>query len=248
MLDLLKKDQVNISTLEDPIEFAVQGINQIQIDPYADLSFASGLRTLLRQDPEVLMVGEIRDAETAVMAAEAALTGHLVVTTLHTNDAPSVFTRLLEMGVEDFTIASTVNLAIAQRLVRRVCENCREEKPLDDIIVKKLNERPDVADALRRSGVSREDVAKKPFVQGAGCDTCLDTGFQGRLALFELLEMSRALHDAILDNAPIERIREIAAGEGYTDIVSEGVGKALEGATTISEVMRVTKYAGGNGA
>lgn len=243
LLSLLKKERMNISTLEDPVEYALAGINQIHINPRVQLTFASGLRALLRQDPDAIMVGEIRDSETAVMAANAALTGHLVLTTMHTNDAPSVFTRLLEMKVEDFTVASIVNLALAQRLVRKICINCKMEKPLDDVIRRRVLSRPDVLLALKHIGEDGRALQNRMFAYGAGCDSCLMTGYSGRVGMFELLELTEEMHDLILDHAPAEKIKTAAIKNGFQDMMVDGLQKVLTGTTTIDEVLRATRSA-----
>lgn len=243
LLNLLRKDGINISTLEDPIEYALSGVNQIQINPRVELSFASGLRSLLRQDPDVIMVGEIRDSETAVMATNAALTGHLVLTTIHTNDAPSAFTRFLEMQVEDFVVGSVVNLVIAQRLVRKACDACAENRVLDKPMLKKVHERQDVVSRLEKLGLSLDALAKRQLRAGKGCPECLETGYTGRIGMFELLELTKEIHDAILEHAPADRLRAIAEKTGFCDMIEDGLQKALDGKTTFEEVMRVTRNA-----
>ncbi|MDO8558297.1 MAG: GspE/PulE family protein [bacterium] len=241
LLSLLPKDGINISTLEDPIEYALDGVNQIQINPRVDLTFASGLKALLRQDPDIIMVGEIRDSETAVMAANAALTGHMVLTTLHTNDAPSAVTRLLEMKVEDFVVSSIVNLVIAQRLVRKICESCAEERKLDEILFKKITERGDVKEALESMGQSMDQIRERTFRVGKGCDACLGTGYVGRAGIFELLELNKTIHDLILEHAPSERIKEVAIKAGFKDMIADGLEKVFSGVTTFDEVLRTTR-------
>ena len=243
LLSLIKKDGVNISTLEDPVEYALSGVNQIQINPRVDLTFASGLRALLRQDPDVIMVGEIRDSETAVMAANAALTGHLVLTTMHTNDAPSAFTRLLEMHVEDFVVGSVVNLVIAQRLVRKLCAHCSDSAKLEPAIIYKLKERRDVLDALSATGLGLEEIEQKKFHHAKGCERCVGTGYMGRIGIFEVLELNKEIHDAILAHTAADRIREIAEKTSYRPMVHDGITKVLAGSTTLDEVIRVTRNA-----
>ena len=242
LLQLLKKDGINISTLEDPVEYTLPGVNQIQINPRFDLTFASGLRSLLRQDPNVMMVGEIRDSETANMAANAAMTGHLVFTTIHTNDAASAFTRFLEMKVEDFVVSSTVILVIAQRLVRKVCDECATKKKIEDVVLKKIKERPDVMEALERkkSGISQE-LEKQKFRVGKGCEKCFQTGYLGRVGLFELLTPTKEIHDAILNHASAEQIEAVALKNGFRDMVTDGIDKVFDGVTTFEEVLRTTR-------
>lgn len=242
LLQLLKKDGLNISTLEDPIEYMLTGVNQIQINPRVELTFASGLRALLRQDPDIIMVGEIRDSETAVMAANAALTGHLVFTTMHTNDASSAFTRLLEMKVEDFAVSSTVNLIIAQRLVRKVCDSCATEKKVDPIVLKKMKERGDIMAILKkRQNKLTSQVADQSFRAGAGCQACLHTGYGGRVGIFEFLVPNQEIHELILKHAPAERIKAAAEKAGFRDMIEDGIDKVFAGITTFEEVLRTTR-------
>lgn len=242
LLQLLKKEGFNISTLEDPIEYVLDEVNQIQINPRVDLTFPSGLRSLLRQDPDVIMVGEIRDSETAIMAANAALTGHLVFTTLHTNDAASAFIRLLEMKVEDFVISSTVNLVVAQRLVRKICDNCAIEEKLDPVILKKINERKDVVRALeeKEKGLSNK-IKNRTFRIGKGCEKCFQTGYLGRLGIFELLTPNKEIHDLVLNHGSAEDIELAAKKSGFNDMITDGLEKVFEGITTFSEILRETK-------
>jgi len=242
LLQLLKREGINISTLEDPIEYTLPGVNQIQVNPRFDLTFASGLRSLLRQDPNVMMVGEIRDSETATMAANAAMTGHLVFTTIHTNDAASAFTRFLEMKVEDFVVSSTIILVIAQRLVRRVCNECATKKKIDKAILKKIRERPDVMEALEKKqpGITQE-LEKYKFRVGKGCGKCFQSGYLGRVGLFELLTPNKEIHDAILDHASSEQIEAVAFKSGFRDMVTDGIDKVFKGITTFEEVLRTTR-------
>jgi type IV pilus assembly protein PilB len=242
LLNLLRREGVHISTLEDPIEYALPGVNQVQINTAADLRFASGLRALVRQDPDIIMVGEVRDSETAVMAANAAMTGHLVLTTLHTNDAPSAVTRLLEMKVEDFVVGSIVNLIIAQRLVRKVCGRCATEERISAPLIAKIKEREDIVKALEayEKGTMKK-LARLGFRRGAGCAACLYTGYSGRLGIYELLELNRELHDLVLSHASAERIKAVAQKTGFRDMVADGIGKIFAGQTTFEEVLRTTR-------
>lgn len=242
LLQMLKKDGINISTLEDPIEFSLAGVNQIQINTRMDLTFASGLRALLRQDPDVIMVGEIRDSETAIMAANAAITGHLVFTTMHTNDAASAFTRFLEMKVEDFVVSTVVNLVIAQRLVRKICHSCAKTEKLEPMIISKIRERSDIIAALenREKGISKK-LESLGFSRGTGCAECIQTGYSGRIGIFEVLELNRDIHDLVLKRATAETIKSKVAENGFKDMVTDGIGKILAGHTTFDEVLRTTK-------
>ncbi len=242
LLQLLKKDGINISTLEDPIEYALKGVNQIQINKRVALDFSTGLRALLRQDPDVIMVGEVRDSETAIMASDAAMTGHLVFSTVHTNNAPSVFVRLMEMGVEDFVIASTINFIIAQRLVRRVCPDCAEKRPLDEAIVKKVLNHRGILSVLEQKYHMNEDALRgATFSTGVGCDTCIQSGYSGRIGIYELLDVNKKIHDMILAKKPAADIKEALKESGYVDMVEDGVSKVMEGVTTFTEVIRTTK-------
>lgn len=242
LLQLLKKEGSNISTLEDPIEYALKGVNQIQINKRVDLTFSSGLRALLRQDPDVIMVGEIRDSETAVMASDAAMTGHLVFSTVHTNNAPSVFVRLLEMGVEDFVISSTINFIIAQRLVRKVCPHCVKEGRLNDAVVKRVFEQKSMVSILsEKYGIDEHQLREKKFAFGAGCDSCFNSGYLGRVGIYELLEMTKELQELILTKQSASKIKDSIKRSGFTDMVEDGIKKAMEGRTTFSEVLRTTK-------
>lgn len=241
LLNLLKRDGINISTLEDPVEYPLGGVNQIQIDPRFEFTFSSGLRALLRQDPDVIMVGEIRDSDTVIMASSAALTGHLVLTTIHTNDAPSVFTRFLEMKVEDFVAGSVVNLVIGQRLVRKVCDNCAVTKKLDKILVAKIKERRDVVRALEAAGKSANEISNMKVRTGRGCALCLKTGYSGRIGIYEVLELDKTIHDLVLAHSTPERIKEEAEKLGFRDMLQDGVQKIFNGITTFEEVLRTTK-------
>jgi len=242
LLQLLKKDGLNISTLEDPIEYILMGVNQTQINPWAKLTFPSGLRSLLRQDPDIIMVGEIRDSETSVMATNAAMTGHLVFTTMHTNDAPSSFIRLLEMKVEDFVVSSTVNLVIAQRLVRKICKSCAKKRKLSPAILKKLRERKDIVAALekRKEGLMSE-LESHTFHVGAGCEKCFGTGYLGRIGIFELLQPDKEIHDLILKHESADVIKSAAEKNGFQDMITDGIEKVFKGITTFDEVLRTTK-------
>jgi type IV pilus assembly protein PilB len=220
----LNKITTNISTAEDPVEFNLGGINQVQMHEEIGLNFAASLRAFLRQDPDVIMVGEIRDFETAEIAIKAALTGHLVLSTLHTNDAPSTVNRLLNMGVEPFLVASSVNLIMAQRLARVICAHCREEAPV-------------AGEVLSDMGWTGE-----PFVpqRGAGCASCGGTSFRGRIALYEVMPMSDELREAILAGATAHELKRTAAQSGMKTLRQSGLTKAAEGVTTLEEVLRVT--------
>jgi type IV pilus assembly protein PilB len=217
----------NCSTAEDPVEFNLMGINQVQVHEEIGLTFASALRSFLRQDPDIIMVGEIRDYETAEIAVKAALTGHLVLSTLHTNDAPQTVNRLLNMGVEPFLVASSVNLILAQRLARKVCTNCMEE----------IEPQPE---ALRDIGVKMEEIGTFPLYKGRGCSTCNNTGYKGRVALYEVMPISDEVKELILAGATALEIKREAIRLGMNTLRMAGVIKIKEGVTTVEEVARVT--------
>jgi len=254
ILKLLNSPEVNISTIEDPIEYRMEGINQIQVNPKTNLTFANGLRSLLRQDPDIVMVGEIRDEETAGIAINAALTGHLVLATLHTNDAASTIPRLHEIGIESFLVGDTVKLVIAQRLVRTICQKCKKSYEIDYEQLKVLQEKNE----LKRDFVSlfREIQGQYPelqkkndnpennkftFYRGEGCSACSNSGFKGRTAISEMFEVSDAIRKAILNNATPQEIEEVAVKEGMTTLFADGMIKVLQGVTTIEEVLRVMR-------
>ena len=217
----------NILTAEDPVEFNMAGINQVQMRENIGLSFAAALRSFLRQDPDVILVGEIRDFETAEIAVKAALTGHLVLSTLHTNDAPSTVNRLLNMGIEPFLVASAVNLIAAQRLVRRVCTNCSEKQPT-------------AAPALEEIGFTAEDAGTIVPLKGAGCEMCNDTGYKGRIALYEVMEVTNDLREMILVGASTLELRRSAIEHGMLTLRASGLRKIAAGQTSVEEVLKET--------
>ena len=223
----LNKPGVNISTAEDPVEYNLVGINQVQMHDEIGLNFAMALRSFLRQDPDILMVGEIRDFETAEIGVKAALTGHLVLSTLHTNDAPATISRLLNMGVEPFLITASVNLVLAQRLARRICSECRKEVDVD-------------AQALRDVGCTEEQIATARIYKGAGCATCNNTGFKGRVALYEVMRFHDELKEMVLQGASAAELKAGAIKRGMVTLRMAGIRKMLEGVTTAEEIMRVT--------
>jgi type IV pilus assembly protein PilB len=220
----------NIMTAEDPVEFNFPGINQVQMKEQIGLNFAAALRSFLRQDPNIILVGEIRDFETAEIAIKASLTGHLVLSTLHTNDAPSTINRLMNMGVEPFLVATSVNIICAQRLVRRLCANC---KAVD------THHQPE--EALYKVGFTPEEVARGiTFYKPVGCEACNKRGYKGRVGLYEVLEMSETLKDMILTGASAIEIREQGQKEGMITLRRSGCRKVLDGVTTIEEIIRET--------
>ena len=226
-LDRLNQPETNIMTAEDPVEFNIKGINQVQIRENIGLNFAAALRSFLRQDPDVIMVGEIRDHETAEIAVKAALTGHLVLSTLHTNDAPSAVTRLLNMGIEPFLVASSVILILAQRLLRRICTHCRAPVMVPP-------------QALVDIGLTSEEVASTTCYKGNGCDACSGTGYKGRIAIYEVMTLSPELRDLVLSGASALEIKRGARQQGMRTLRMSGLEKLQEGITTVEEVVRVT--------
>ena len=217
-----------IITIEEPVEYELKGINQIAVRPEIGLTFAMGLRHILRQDPNVIMVGEIRDLETAEIAIRAALTGHLVFSTLHTNDAPSAFTRLIDMGIEPFLVASSVEAVMAQRLVRTICPHCKEEQKVE-------------RNYLRRIGFPEDEIDTAKFYRGAGCEGCRQLGYQGRMGIYELLILNEGLRPLILNRAPASTIAQKAIEFGMRSLRTDGWNKVKAGLTTIEEVLRVTQ-------
>ena len=217
----------NIMTLEDPIEYQLPGISQMQVNPRKGMTFASGLRSVLRQDPDIIMVGEIRDHETAVMAIQSALTGHLVFSTLHTNDSASAVTRLLDLGIEPYLVASSVAGVMAQRLVRRVCRRCARENGLDP-------------EQLHRLGFDSHSTDTDQVRHGVGCEVCRKTGYKGRVGLFELLNVNDAIRGLIQNREPAGPIKEAAIKAGMRTLRTDGLNKVLRGLTTAEEVVRVT--------
>ena len=227
-LNMLNTAEVNISTAEDPVEIQVGGINQVNVNPRTGLTFAEALRAFLRQDPDIVMVGEIRDLETAEIAVKAAQTGHLVLSTLHTNDAPQTLTRLANMGIPAFNIASSVNLILAQRLARRLCEHC---KAVDDV----------PHDALVEEGFTDKEVRKGLTVyKPVGCDKCTK-GYKGRVGIFEVMPVSDAMGKLIMEGANSIQIRDLAKTEGLQDLRASGLAKVKDGVTSLEEINRVTK-------
>ncbi len=223
----LNKSTHNISTAEDPVEFNLMGINQVQMHEDIGLNFASALRAFLRQDPNIIMVGEIRDFETAEIAIKAALTGHLVLSTLHTNDAPSTISRMLNMGIEPFLITAALNAIVAQRLARKICSNCK--KPLDI-----------PAQALKDIQVPADKIGKFQCYKGSGCETCSNTGYKGRIAVYEVMSVNDALKEMILNGASTAELKSQAAKLGMKTLRQSAISKLIEGVTTVDEVTRVS--------
>lgn len=227
-LNAINSTDVNIITVEDPIEYRINGIGQVQVNPKINLTFASGLRSIVRQDPDVILVGEIRDSETAEIAIQSALTGHLVFSTLHTNDSAGAITRLRDMGIEAFLIASSVNAILAQRLVRIICTECRESyEPAPEM--------------LKRVGLTPDDCVDGKVFRGRGCPHCHHTGFKGRMAIFEMLIMDQEMKNLVLHTADANQLRAKAISNGMITLRQDGGQKIIEGMTTIEEVFRVSQ-------
>jgi type IV pilus assembly protein PilB len=226
-LQTLNTSETNIMTAEDPVEFNLEGINQVQMKEQIGLNFAAALRSFLRQDPNIILVGEIRDFETAEIAIKAALTGHLVLSTLHTNDAPSTISRLVNMGIEPFLVATSVNIIQAQRLIRRVCKDCKEE----------VHYAPE---ALVEIGFKEEESKTLKMYKGSGCEACLDTGYRGRIGLYEVMEVTDELRELIIIGASSIELRRKAIELGMITLRESGLCKLREGITTVEEVVKET--------
>ncbi|HEX8245024.1 MAG TPA: type IV-A pilus assembly ATPase PilB [Longimicrobium sp.] len=229
-LSKINTHEVNIMTAEDPVEYNLHGINQVQVRTDVGMTFAAALKAFLRQDPNIIMVGEIRDLETGSIAIKAALTGHLVLSTLHTNDAPSTITRMVDMGIEPFNVASAVNLITAQRLVRRICSNCKEEAKYPE-------------EYLKVGGIAEDDIRNTTFYRGRGCDQCGGSGYRGRQGLYEVMAMSPTLRRMILQGASTAELQAQAISEGMLTLRMDGMLKVRKGITTLEEVIKETAAA-----
>ena len=227
VLTQLNTSDVNIVTVEDPVEYQMHGVNQVQVKPEIGLTFAGGLRSILRQDPDIVMVGEIRDSETADIAVKAALTGHLVLSTLHTNDAPGAIARMVDMGIEPFLVSSSLLLVCAQRLLRKICPHCKEAFNVP-------------TDVTTRLGLTSEDVSSTTYYRGRGCSRCKDTGFLGRLAILEVLSITNTLREQILHDTSAKVLKDLALKEGLKTLRLAGLEKAKSGLTSLDEVLRVS--------
>jgi general secretion pathway protein E len=227
-LTRIRSVERNIITVEDPVEYQLQGVGQIQVNPKINLTFASGLRAILRQDPDVIMVGEIRDQETAEIAIDAALTGHLVLSTLHTNDAPGAITRLVDMGIEPFLVSSSIIGVIGQRLVRKLCTYCKESYTPTDVEIEEL-------------GLDRSSISRYTLYKGVGCDKCSNTGYTGRTVISELMVISDPVRAMILSGADAGMIKKQAMAEGMTTVRHNAIAKVLQGVTSMEELYRATQ-------
>ncbi|NCO35152.1 MAG: hypothetical protein AUJ92_21915 [Armatimonadetes bacterium CG2_30_59_28] len=232
IMNIINSVEKNIITIEDPVEYQLPGLNQVHVNRKAGLTFSNALRSFLRQDPDIIMVGEVRDLETAEIAVQSALTGHLVLTTLHTNDAPSAVTRLVDMGVEPFLIAASVIGAMAQRLARKICGNCKEPytPPLELLV---------------RFGYDPDENSDQVFYRGKGCEICRFTGFKGRLGIYELMSINEEIADMVVRRAPLSEIRDAARANGMKTLQEDGFQKIMDGSSTVEEIMRVV-FTGGH--
>jgi type IV pilus assembly protein PilB len=226
-LRVVNSPETKLLTAEDPVEYEIEGITQVPVNPLVGLNFASALRSFLRQDPDVIMVGEIRDLETAQIAIQASLTGHLVLSTLHTNDASGAVTRLIDMGLEPFLIASTLEAILAQRLVRRICKQCRQPFAPSSQMIAQL-------------GIGSAEAASKQFFYGKGCVACNQTGYKGRMGIYEFLQVTDAIRDLITKRAPTLMMREKALEQGMRTLREDGQRAIFDGASTIEEVLKYT--------
>jgi type II secretory ATPase GspE/PulE/Tfp pilus assembly ATPase PilB-like protein len=227
MIKKLNTRESSVITIEDPIEYSIPGVTQIPVNIQAGLTFANGLRSILRQDPNIIMVGEIRDSETADIAVNAALTGHLMLSTLHTNDAATTFPRLIDMGVPPFLVASTVNVVSSQRLVRMVCKTCRRERTLSLAEMKSL------------AGLAKTMLIDKVYTAGKGCSECDNTGYKSRVGIHEVLEVDDSIRSLIVSHSDASQIKQQAVRNGMKTMIEDGLMKAQKGITTIEEVLRI---------
>lgn len=237
MLQILHKPEVSVSTIEDPVEYDMEGISQIQVDNKVGLTFARGLRSIVRQDPDIIMVGEVRDQETSSIAVNSAMTGHLVLSTLHANNAPTAIPRLLDMEIEPFLVGSTVNVVIAQRLVRKICEKCRSSYTLEDKEIVKNDSQ--IEEFFKEKGYGGKKKIR--LYKGTGCSNCNGTGYKGRIGIFEVMEMTEGLKPLVLKRVSSDEIMDKSREEGMTTMLEDGLEKVLSGITTLDEVIRVTK-------
>jgi type II secretory ATPase GspE/PulE/Tfp pilus assembly ATPase PilB-like protein len=237
ILSILNATAVNIVTLEDPVEYFIEGVNQSQINPDIGLTFSSGLRSILRQDPNVIMVGEIRDKETAELGVQSALTGHLVFSTLHTNNAVGAVPRLVNMGIEPFLLEASINLVLAQRLVRKICPHCKKETELTALVRQQLDK--DLV-GIPEDYFDGIDKAQFHIYKGAGCEQCGHTGYKGRIGIFEALPMLAESQQLVFSQTPTFKIYEAMLKVGMINLRQDGMIKVLRGETTLEEVIRVT--------
>ena len=237
---ILNQPDVNLMTIEDPVEYDIRGVRQIQVNNRTNLTFEAGLRSIVRQDPDIIMVGEIRDPQTATIAINASLTGHLLLSTIHANDSAATFPRLYEMDVEPFLIASSVNVIIAQRLVRKICSNCVGSYAPDKEEMLSMNQDENLLEIVKRVS-GKKDVKQIRLYKGKGCAVCSHTGYVGRMGLFEVMEVTEKIRPLIVDNTSSDVIRDAAKEQGMRTMLEDGIEKVFQGQTTMSEIIRVTK-------
>ncbi len=247
ILNILNQPEVNISTIEDPIEYHIDRVNQTQVNPKIGFTFAKGLRSLLRQDPDILMVGEIRDKETAEIATHASMTGHIILSTLHTNDTVTTISRLNNLGIPSFLITNNINIIIAQRLVRRICPNCIQSYEINKETTKELNSLFNIKKIMKTMkkkdiiSSEKKEMSSLRFYKGKGCAQCNNTGYKGRVGIYEILENSEEISDLILQKANEDDIKDKAKEQGMTTLIEDAFIKARNGITTLEEVMRATQ-------
>jgi type II secretory ATPase GspE/PulE/Tfp pilus assembly ATPase PilB-like protein len=229
LIKIINTRQINITTIEDPVEYKIEGVNQIQANTQTNLTFAKGLRAISRQDPNIILVGEIRDTETADMAVNAALTGHLLLSTFHANNAVSAIPRFIDMGIEPYLLSSTLELIISQRLVRRICDSCKTSYDFSESKIKKMNK--EAAKYFPEKSLT--------LYRGKGCDACSHTGYKGRIGIFEFLTVSSELQDLIPKNPSTKEIFDLVRNQGYKTIFEDGVDKVKSGITTVEELLRI---------
>ena len=239
VMKILNTRDVHISTIEDPVEYDIEGISQIQVNSKTGLTFAKGLKAIVRQDPDIVMVGEVRDEETSNIAVNAAMTGHLVLTTLHANDAATTLPRLIDMDVEPYLVASTVNVIIAQRLVRKICPKCKASTKIDEDTLRIIKMNPSIEAMIKKKGY--EDLNKVYLYKGVGCTLCHNKGVIGRLGIFEVMEMNEKIKELVMKKKNADEINNLAREMGMSNLLEDGITKVLNGLTTLEEVIRVTK-------
>ena len=240
ILKILNKPEVNICTIEDPVEYDIERVSQIQVNPKTNLTFAKGLRSIVRQDPDIIMVGEVRDEETAGIAINSAMTGHLVLSTMHANKAATNLPRLIDMGIEPFLVASSINVIIAQRLVRKICTKCRESYTVKGAELENFKKQIGERIWQKIFGQAKE-IKEKRCYHGKGCRACNGTGFMGRVGIFEVLEIKDNIKKLIMEKADADQIQDQAIKNGMTTMLEDGIDKVISGITNIEEVIRVTK-------
>jgi len=240
ILQMINNSKVNIMTIEDPVEYNIGRVRQIQVNPAKGITFPKGLRSIVRQDPDIIMVGEMRDKETVDIAINSAMTGHLVLSTLHANDAPTAFSRFLEMGAKPYLVSSSINTIVGQRLVQTICQSCRKEHFLTKDELISLEDAPLIANYIKEISGKKKLSAVK-FYKGEGCRFCNNTGYGQRTAIFEVLELTEELRKLVTNKASMDAIRRGAIKQGMTTMVYDGITKALMGITTLAEVKRSAK-------